>query len=100
MGKAEGLFGSLRSRYFSPRPLIEDGSVDSRASWQMNARLGYRKNDWEVSLDCLNLLGRNDDDIEYFYASRLPGEAAGGVDDIHLHPAEPRTFRISLNKHF
>jgi TonB dependent receptor/TonB-dependent Receptor Plug Domain len=100
LGKAEGLFGSLRSRYFSPRPLIEDGSVDSRASWQMNARLGYRKNDWEVSLDCLNLLGRNDHDIEYFYASRLPGEAAGGVDDIHLHPAEPRTFRVSLTKHF
>lgn len=100
IGKEEGLFGSLRSRYFSPRPLIEDGSVDSRQSWQVNGRIGYRKNDWEVAVDCLNLLGRDDNDIEYFYASRLPGEPAAGVEDIHLHPAEPRTFRISLTRRF
>lgn len=100
IGKEEGFFGSLRSRYFSPRPLIEDGSVDSRPSWQVNGRVGYRKNDWEVAVDCLNLLGRDDNDIEYFYASRLPGEPAGGVEDIHLHPAEPRTFRVSLTRRF
>ena len=100
IGKTEGFFGSLRSRYFSQRPLIEDGSVDSRQNWEVSARLGYRKNDWEVALDCLNLLGRNDNDIEYYYASRLQGEPAGGVDDIHIHPAEPRTFRISLTRHF
>ena len=100
VGGPEGFFGSLRSRYFSPRPLIEDGSVDSRQSWQVNARVGYRKNDWEVAVDCFNILGRDDNDIEYYYASRLPGEAAGGVDDVHLHPAEPRTFRVSLTRRF
>jgi len=100
VGKPEGLFGTLRSRYFSPRPLIEDGSVDSRQSWQVNARLGFRKNDWEVALDCLNVLGRDDNDIEYFYTSRLPGEPIAGVDDVHLHPAEPRTFRLSLTRRF
>jgi hypothetical protein len=100
LGKDEGMFGSLRSRYFSPRPLVEDGSLDSRQSWQVNGRIGYRKNDWEVALDCLNLLGRNDNDIEYFYESRLPGEAAAGVSDVHLHPAEPRTFRISVTRRF
>lgn len=99
-GKAEGVFSSLRSRYFSPRPLIEDGSVDSQPNWQVSARVGYRQKDWEVAVDCLNLLGRNDNDIEYYYASRLPGEAAGGVSDIHLHPAEPRTFRVSLTRTF
>jgi hypothetical protein len=99
-GRAEGFFGTLRSRFFSQRPLIEDGSVDSRQSWQVNARIGYRKNDWEVAVDCLNLLGRDDNDIEYYYASRLPGEAAVGVEDVHLHPAEPRTFRISLTRRF
>ncbi len=99
MGKEEGVFGSLRSRFFSPRPLIEDGSVESRANWQVNARLGYRKNDWEVSVDCLNLLGRDDNDIEYFYESRLAGESAG-VEGIHLHPAEPRTLRLSVTRKF
>lgn len=99
-GKDEGLFTSLRSRYFSPRPLIEDGSVESRPNWQVSARVGYRKADWEVAVDCLNLLGRNDNDVEYYYPSRLPGETAGGVEDRHLHPAEPRTFRVSLTRKF
>lgn len=99
LGKGEGFFGSLRSRYFSPRPLVEDGSVDSRQSWQVNGRIGYRKNDWEVALDCLNLLGRKDNDIEYYYESQLPGEAAP-VNDVHLHPAEPRTFRVSITRRF
>ncbi len=99
IGKEEGIFGSLRSRYFGPRPLIEDGSVESRQNWQVNGRIGYRKNDWEVAVDCLNLLGRNDNDIEYFYESQLAGEA-GPVEDIHLHPAEPRTFRVSFTKRF
>ncbi len=100
LGKDEGFFGSLRSRYFSSRPLSEDGSVESRPSWQINARIGYRKNDWEVALDCLNLLDRDDNDIEYFYASRLPGEAAAGIEDTHLHPAEPRTLRLSITRNF
>ncbi len=100
IGKSEGFFGTLRSRYFSPRPLVEDGSVESRQSWQVNARIGWRKNDWEIALDCLNLLDRDDNDIEYFYASRLTGEPAAGIDDVHLHPAEPRTFRVSLTKRF
>lgn len=100
IGHAEGLYGTLRSRFFGKRPLIEDGSIDSRRSWQLNGRLGYRKNDWEIAVDVLNILGRNDNDIEYYYTSRLPGEPAAGVDDVHLHPAEPRTFRVSLTKRF
>ncbi len=100
VGNAEGFFGTLRSRFFSERPLIEDGSQNARPSWQLNARVGYRKNDWEIAVDCLNLLDRDDNDIEYYYASRLAGEPAAGIEDVHLHPAEPRTFRVSLTKRF
>jgi outer membrane receptor protein involved in Fe transport len=99
LGKKEGLFGSLRGRYFAPRPLIEDGSVESRASFQVNGRIGYRKNDWEVAVDCLNILGRKDNDIEYYYESQLPGEVAP-VGDVHFHPAEPRTVRLSVTRRF
>ena len=35
-------------------------------------------------------------EIEYYYASRLFGEAAGGVDDVHFHPIEPRQFRLTI----
>ena len=100
VGKAEGFFGSLRSRFFGERPLIEDGSQKSRPSWQVNARVGYRKKDWEVALDCLNLLGRNDNDIEYYYPSRVAGEPGAGIEDVHFHPSEPRTVRLSLTRRF
>lgn len=88
----EGWFGSMRARYFAPRPLEEGGSVESKDSIILNGRVGYRRDNWEVALDILNLLDRDDNDIEYYYESRLPGEA-GGVEDIHFHPVEPRQVR-------
>jgi hypothetical protein len=42
----------------------------------------------------LNLLDSDDHDIDYFYASRLPGEPADGVEDIHFHIFEPRQIRL------
>ncbi|MEO8074704.1 MAG: hypothetical protein ABI818_00140 [Acidobacteriota bacterium] len=35
-------------------------------------------------------------DIDYFHASRLPGEPAEGVEDIHTHPTLPRSLRLVL----
>jgi len=96
-GREEGFFGTLRARYFAPRPLEESGTHESKSSFTLNARAGYRKNDWEVALDCLNLLDRDANDIEYYYESRLPWETTA-VADHHLHPLEPRTFRVTLAK--
>lgn len=87
--------GGLRWRYFGPRPLIEDGSVSSRSTSLVNARLGYRfGGGLDVVLGVFNLFDRDDSDIEYFYASRLPGEPAGGVEDVHFHPMEKRSARL------
>ncbi len=99
VGGETGWFGALRARYFAPRPLNGDGSVESEDAFQLNSRLGYRTAcDWEVSLDVVNLLDANDNDIEYFYTSRLPGEPAAGIEDIHLHPYEPRQIRFTATK--
>jgi hypothetical protein len=43
-----------------------------------------------------NLFNAKMSDIDYYFASRLPGEPLGGVDDIHFHPAVPRTARLGL----
>jgi hypothetical protein len=93
-----GLFGSLRVRHFGKRPLIEDGSVKSDPTTLVNLQTGwrwqrFRYGELELTLDVLNLFDSSDDDITYFYASRLPGEPADGVEDIHFHPVEPRTVR-------
>jgi len=94
--RERGWFGSARLRYFGPRPLIEDDSVRSATSVLVNGRLGYRcDKNLTLALDVLNLFDRKVADIDYYYASQLAGEAAP-VADIHTHPAEPRTLRLSV----
>ena len=96
-----GFFGSLRLRYFGARPLIEDDSVRSRASTLVNARVGYQiTKNFRFTLDVFNLFDAQSSDIDYFYSSRLPGEPAAGVDDVHFHPVDPRSFRGSLSLFF
>ncbi len=99
IGESTGLFAALRARYFAPRPLSADGGVKSADAFQLNAQIGYRtENHWQIALEALNLLDAKDNDIEYLYTSRLPGEPAGGIDDIHLHPYEPFQLRLTVSK--
>jgi hypothetical protein len=101
----KGLFGGMRLRYFGPRPLLEDGSVESDATALVDAEVGYHINEtWTIRAQIFNLLNSKDNDIEYFYASRLgsegPGPDDGGYNDIHLHPVEPLSVRIGLVARF
>ena len=94
-------FGALQWRYFGPRPLIEDDSVRSHSTALFNARLGYKiSKDLRVELEGFNLTNRKVSAIDYYYTSRLPGEAAEGVNDVHFHPLESRSFRVSMRAHF
>ena len=87
---------SLQWRYLGRGALIEDNSVRSRSSLTTNLRLGWRLSPKaELTLDVFNLLDRKVDDIQYYYESRLPGEA-DAVADRHVHPAEPRSARLTL----
>jgi hypothetical protein len=92
-----GPFGSIRLRYFGPRPLIEDDSVRSKRTSLVNAQVGWHVTPRvHVVLDTFNLFNTAASDIDYFYTSRLQGEPAEGVADKHFHPAEPRSVRVSL----
>ncbi len=90
-------YGALRWRYFGPRPLIEDNSLSSAATSLVNARVGYvLSKRTRVQADVFNLFNRSDSDIDYFYASRLPGEPVAGVNDVHFHPVQPRAVQVAL----
>ena len=90
--------GALRLRYFGPRPLIEDNSVRSQASATLNGRIGYKLGkDLQLELEGFNLTNRRDSAIDYYYASQLAGELSPR-DDIHFHPIEPRSFRLTVTK--
>jgi hypothetical protein len=49
-----------------------------------------------VNLDVFNVLDARVSDIDYLFASRLPGEPIGGIEDIRTHPSVPRTARVSF----
>jgi len=93
-------FGALRWRYFGPRPLVEDNSVRSASSSLTSLRVGYRLSPrTQVSIDVFNLFDNDVNDIEYWYDSQLPNETVP-VFDRHIHPAEPRTFRLTFAHRF
>ena len=96
-----GFYTGLRLRYFGPRSLIEDGSVRSGETILLSASLGYEINKtWSVQAEVFNVLNRKDSAIDYYYASRLPGESAAGMNDSHFHPVEPISFRLGLTARF
>jgi outer membrane receptor protein involved in Fe transport len=93
-------FGSVRLRYFGPRPLTEDGSIKSNSSSLANLRVGYKINpQTKLAFDVYNLLNQKANDIEYAYSSQLANEAAP-VFDRHFHPTEPRSIRVTLTHKF
>jgi hypothetical protein len=95
------LSGSLRVRHFGPRPLTEDAGVRSRGATIWTGEAGYRvSSKARIVLEAFNIFNAEVSDIDYFYSSRLPGEPAEGIEDIHTHPALPRSARIGLQLTF
>jgi hypothetical protein len=97
-GRAGGPFGALRVRHFGAYPLTEDNSVRAMGTTLFNADAGLFIAGMRLQLTVLNLLDERANDIQYYYSSRLPGEAVGGASDIHFHPVEPRQLRLSLGR--
>ena len=94
-------FGALELRYLGKHSLIEDNSVTSKGDQEWNMNIGYDFGEGlKAQLGIFNLLDSKDNAAEYYYADRLPGEPAAGVPDLHIHPLEPRAFRLTLSKAF
>ena len=93
--------GALFMTYIGSYPLIEDNSVRSDSSTVFDAQIGYEiAPKTKIRLDIFNLFNAQTSDITYYYTSRLPGEPPEGVNDIHFHPGEKRSFRNSLSYKF
>jgi hypothetical protein len=90
-----GWEASARIRYLGESALIEDNSVRGDPSFLMNIGVSKEFERFTVGIDVLNATNSKDNEIEYYYESRLRGEAAP-VADRMIHPFEPRTFRLVL----
>lgn len=97
---ATGFHGALRYRHFAARVLDSFDQHKADATQVVNLGLGYRWQQWSMEVDILNLFDSADHDIDYFYPSRLSGEADDGVEDLHFHPVEPRSVRLRLQASF
>ena len=93
-------FGALQLRFFGPRPLIEDNGVRSSSTATLNGRIGYKFSPKvKLELEAFNLTNRQHSAIDYYYESQLKGEAAP-VADVHFHPIESRSLRLTLVANF
>ncbi|TMH79199.1 MAG: TonB-dependent receptor, partial [Betaproteobacteria bacterium] len=90
--------GTVHARYFGPRPLIENNSVRSQSSIDFSLRTSYKVDaKTNINFDIFNLFNRKSNDIEYYYLSqRCPSPTCTPEQDIHFHPAEPRTVRLAV----
>jgi hypothetical protein len=94
----EGLSSQIQMTYLGVRNLTEDRTVKS-PSWlvfdlteryQLPIKLSHGR--LESFLFVQNLLDSQWEGATFAFASRLPSEPAGGVQDIHFVPGNPRFF--------
>ena len=78
----------------------EDDSVRADPLTVVNARVEYQLGRVELATHLLNIFKSRDNEIEYFYASRLPGEPVDGAEDRHIRPIKPRQLRVSATASF
>lgn len=86
-------------RHLGNAPLIEDGSIESDPTTLVNLGGYWYIGSLTLGAELFNVFDVKNADITYFYESRLAGEAAG-VEDLHVHPVEPRQLRVSLSFRF
>ena len=94
---------AVRLRYLGPHALIEDNSQRGESTLLVNLRAAWkprRLGGFEVYAELLNALDSDDDDIDYFYETRFPGEPAEGVLGRNSRVVEPRQVRIGVKKTF
>lgn len=91
----------MRERGLGPRPLTSHGTVWTSPTTTINGCIGYVfESGIKLNLDVFNILNTQSSQIDYYYTSRLPGEAAEGGAERYFHPIEPLAIRLTLAKAF
>ena len=93
--------GSLGYRYLSGYPLSADDAVKGHGygEWSADAHYDIGRG-WSAGFGLYNLLNKKADAAEFWYVDRLSGEPPQGVADVHVHPLEGRTARLTWAKKF
>jgi hypothetical protein len=95
-----GLSSSLEMRHVGDRIADDFGHHTARGYTLFNSTTRYRYKDFEVFFTVENLTNTDWREAQFFFTSRLPGERAAGVDDVHFTPGTPRSFFGGIAYHF
>jgi outer membrane receptor protein involved in Fe transport len=93
--------GGLNYRYLSGFPLSSDGEIQGHGYAEWNGDAHYDiGGGWSTGIGVYNLANKHADAAEFWYIDRLKSESAGGVADVHVHPLEGRSVRLTIAKTF
>jgi outer membrane cobalamin receptor len=95
-----GLSTSAEMRYLGDRVADDFGFHTARGYTLFNWNARDRYKALEAFLSIENLADTKWREAQFFFTSRLPGEPAGGVPDVHFTPGNPRTFLGGIGLHF
>jgi outer membrane receptor protein involved in Fe transport len=95
-----GLASSFEMRYLGDRPADPDRTAIAQGYTLFNWTTRYRYRDVEAFLSIENLTNTHWRESQFFFTSRLPGEPAAGVSDIHFTPGNPRSVLAGVALHF
>jgi len=90
--------GALQWRKLGGYPISDGDRLPEDAGYsEFNLDVGYKFNPHvKMELSIYNLLNTKADSAAYYYAARLPGEPADGVEDFQVHPLEPISAVLKL----
>jgi len=98
--------GALELRYLGKHPLTPDNSITSPgyAEWDMEAGYAW-DNGVKLKVGFNNLFNSHRDAADYYYGDRVSptepvSDPVNGNGDVHIHPLEPFSARLTLSKTF
>jgi hypothetical protein len=95
-----GLSSSFEMRYLGDRPADEERQFTARGYTLFNWTGRYRYRNLDAFLSIENLTNVQWREAQFAFTSRLPGEPAQGVNDLHFTPGAPRSFLGGIAVHF
>ncbi len=95
-----GLDTSFQMRHLGDRYATEDRTQTARGYTLFDVIGRYRWKNLEAFLSIENLFDADWREAQFLFESRLPGEPAAGIADIHFTPGNPRTFLGGLTVRF
>lgn len=92
--------GGLRFRQVGSRPADETGSVTARGYdvWQLFAARTFRQVTLRAGIE--NLFDAEWNEAQFATTSRLAGEPAEGITELHFTPGAPRSVQVGLEYRF